>query len=162
MEFIEVPISYLLGIPSSNMKYIDPHVLEDMVVVDLDTDYPLNDVFEDKKTRTKSKQPILLPASVASNISKAIYQLLRAEEEADDFGRMRMGSTRTFPRMEMESLAEGEFLSLVAVEVLPKRNIFPRRNNSKGHFAKIPAFHVVFCYLSTLSPEQSFKGHSRK
>ena len=117
MEFIEAPLSYLLGIPSSNLKYIDPHALEDVVVVDLDTDYSSNEVFEGRKTKTKSKQPIPLPASVASNISKAVYQLLRAEEEVEDFGNMRLGNTRTFPRMEMESLAEREFRLAVAVEV---------------------------------------------
>ena len=41
LEFIEAPLSYLLGIPSSCLEQnmVDPTVLEDIVVVDLDTGF---------------------------------------------------------------------------------------------------------------------------
>ena len=37
LEFVEAPLSYFLGIPTSSLKLIDPNVLEDVVVVDLDS-----------------------------------------------------------------------------------------------------------------------------
>ena len=41
LEFIEAPLSYLLGIPSSCLEQnlVDPAVLEDIVVVDLDNGF---------------------------------------------------------------------------------------------------------------------------
>jgi hypothetical protein len=36
LEFIEAPLSYFLGVPSSVMKFIDPQALKDVVVFDLD------------------------------------------------------------------------------------------------------------------------------
>ena len=117
MEFIEAPLSYLLGVPTCNMKYVDPSILDDVVVVDLDRDYSSNDVFEGRRSGMKTKTPTPLPASVASNISKAVYRLLRAEEEVEDFGNSHIGGPRASPRMEPESLAEREFRLDVVIEV---------------------------------------------
>jgi len=116
MEFLEAPLSYLLGVPSCNMQHVDPVVLEDIVVVDLDRDFSSD--FEGRRSGLKTKSPVPLPAAVASNISKAVYRLIRAEEEKE----VSMGSTnfpgmRSFPRLEPESLPEREFRLAVAIEV---------------------------------------------
>jgi hypothetical protein len=46
LEFVEAPLSYLLGIPTSSLKLIDPNALEDVVVVDLDSDFGSSDYFD--------------------------------------------------------------------------------------------------------------------
>jgi hypothetical protein len=46
LEFVEAPLSYFLGIPTSSMKLIDPNVLDDVVVVDLDSDFGSSDYFD--------------------------------------------------------------------------------------------------------------------
>ena len=46
LEFVEAPLSYFLGIPTSSIKLIDPNVLEDVVVVDLDSDFGSSDYFD--------------------------------------------------------------------------------------------------------------------
>lgn len=118
MEFLEAPMSFLLGVPSCNMDYVDPALLEDIVVVDLDRDFAGNEYFERRRTGTKSKSPIPLPAASASNISKAVYKLLRAEDEVEDsFDATGFTVARTFPRIEPESLAEREFRISVGLEV---------------------------------------------
>jgi hypothetical protein len=46
LEFIEAPLSYLLGIPTASLKLVDPNALEDVVVVDLDSGFTSPDYFE--------------------------------------------------------------------------------------------------------------------
>jgi len=46
LEFVEAPLSYFLGIPTSSVKLIDPTALEDVVVVDLDSDFGSSDYFD--------------------------------------------------------------------------------------------------------------------
>lgn len=46
LEFVEAPLSYLLGIPTSSLEQIDPSALEDVVVVDLDSDFGSSDYFD--------------------------------------------------------------------------------------------------------------------
>lgn len=118
LEFLEAPLSFLLGIHSSHMKFIDPFLLEDVVVVDLNSDFSLVDQFEGRHAGGKSKTPMHLPASVANNISTAVYRLLRAEEKAEEecFG-ANMAAFRPFPRLEPESLPEKEFRIAVAMEI---------------------------------------------
>jgi WD40 repeat protein len=117
IEFIEAPLSFLLGVPSCNMKLIDPAQLEDIVVVDLDRDFS-TDYFEGRRTGLKSKSPTPLPAIVASNISKAVHRLLRAEEEVEEsFTAGNFAGGVSFSRMEPESLPEREFRLAVALEV---------------------------------------------
>jgi WD40 repeat protein len=117
LEFIEAPLSYLLGVASCNLKHLDPSALEDVVVIDLDRDYSSNDAFNGQRSQIKTKAPTPLPASVASNVSKAVYRLLRAEEELDDFGKGNIHNVRAFARMEPESLAERDFRLAIAFEV---------------------------------------------
>jgi len=76
MEFIEAPLSFLLGVPSCNMDLVDPTVLEDIVVVDLDRDFSTSDYYEGRRNGMKTKSPVPLPAAAASNISKAVYHWL--------------------------------------------------------------------------------------
>ena len=65
-----------------------------------------------------SKVPTTLPASVSSNISKAVFRLLREEEEVEEqFGSSTYASTRHLPRLEGESLAEREFRISVAQQI---------------------------------------------
>lgn len=39
IEFVEAPLSYFLGVPSCNMKWIDKSALSDVVVIDLDNGF---------------------------------------------------------------------------------------------------------------------------
>lgn len=118
MEFIEAPLSFLLGVPSCNVIHLDPTILEDIVVVDLDRDFSTTEFFESRRNGHKTKTPVPLPASMASNISKAVYRLIRAEEELEDsFGSSNFPGSRPFPRLEPESLPEREFRLSVALEV---------------------------------------------
>jgi hypothetical protein len=36
LEFVEAPLSFLLGVPTASLKLIDPIVLTELVVVDID------------------------------------------------------------------------------------------------------------------------------
>ncbi|GKZ01322.1 hypothetical protein MPSEU_001083200 [Mayamaea pseudoterrestris] len=116
IELIEAPLSYLIGVPSCNMKYIDPRQVEDVIFVDLDKDFSSADYQESKDAGAKLKSSTPLPASVASNISKAVYRLLRTEEENEDEDVV-VPTERSFPRMEAESAAEREFRVAVAIEI---------------------------------------------
>ena len=111
MEFVEAPVSFLIGVPSCNMCFVDPGILEDIVVVDLDRDFSTSDYFEGRRIGLKTKSPIPLPASVASNIAKAVHRLIRADDQLGSSG------SRPFPRIEPESLPEKEFRVSVALEV---------------------------------------------
>lgn len=117
MEFIEAPVSFLLGVPSCNVQLLDPSILEDIVVVDLDRDFSSSDYFEVRRNGHKTRSPVPLPAAVASNISKAVFRLIRAEEEVKSFGASNLTGPRSFPRMEPENLPEREFRISVALEV---------------------------------------------
>ena len=68
-------------------------------------------------TFSASKVPNPLPSSVSSNISKAIFRLLREEEEIDDQYGSAFSDTRHLPRMDGESLAEREFRIIIAQQI---------------------------------------------
>jgi len=36
IEFLDAPLSYFLGVPSPNLKYVDRAILREVVVIDLD------------------------------------------------------------------------------------------------------------------------------
>jgi WD40 repeat protein len=118
LEFVEAPLSFILGIPTCNLQLIDPYALEELVVVDLDNGFSPADYFESRRSpRTERKGPTPLPTNVATNISKAWYRLLRAEEEVEEeFGHTLLGE-ESLPRLETESLAEREFRISVAIEI---------------------------------------------
>jgi hypothetical protein len=118
MGLIEAPLSFIVGVPTTNMQYIDPYLLEDLVVVDLDKDFSTSDYFESRPDKPKSRTPTPLPATVASNVSKAVHRLLRAEEEVEDENvAILQPGERSFPRMAAESPAEREFRVAIAMEV---------------------------------------------
>ncbi|KAL7562277.1 hypothetical protein ACA910_014498 [Epithemia clementina (nom. ined.)] len=119
MEFIEAPLSYLLGIPSSSMRLISPQSLEDVVVIDLDNDFSGASGHVDELRDSNTKTPTPLPASTALNIQKAVYRLLQKSDDNDD-DENASGSfppSRSFPRMEPETLVEREFRIAIAIEI---------------------------------------------
>jgi WD40 repeat protein len=96
---------------------IDPHALDDVVVIDLDNGFTSPDYFEARRTGG-TKHPTPLPASVATNVSKAVYRLLRAEEEVEEeFGGGNYDTQQSLPRLETESLAEREFRVSIAIQI---------------------------------------------
>lgn len=118
LEFVEAPLSYILGIPTCNLKLIDPRALDDVVVIDLDNGISSIDQYQRKRqTGGANKHPTPLPAPVAANISRAVYKLLRLEEEMEEeFGSVDFGE-QMLPRLESESLPEREFRVEVAIEI---------------------------------------------
>jgi len=119
LEFVEAPLSFMLGIPTCNLQLIDPYALEDIVVIDLDNGISPLEFLESGRRSSKidRKSPTPLPANVATNISKAWHRLLRAEEEVEEqFGNNMLGE-QSLPRLEGESLAEREFRIAVAMEI---------------------------------------------
>ncbi|GAX11774.1 hypothetical protein FisN_7Lh156 [Fistulifera solaris] len=117
MEFIEAPMPYLLGIPSCNMKHIDPSVLEDVVVVNIDQG--LGDIFESEQGRNQMyKSPTPLPLPVTISIERAVSKVVRAGEDAEaPNGNSRVTGVQTFPRMEPESAIEREFRLSIAIDI---------------------------------------------
>eukprot|EP00980_Cylindrotheca_fusiformis_P013264 scaffold3373_cov137-Cylindrotheca_fusiformis.AAC.24 len=119
LEFVEAPLSFILGIPTCNLQLVEPYIFEELVVIDLDNGFSPIDYYEGNRrsARMEKRSPTPLPANVATNISKAWYRLLRAEEEIEEqFGNTMLGE-QSLPRLEDESLAEREFRISVAVEV---------------------------------------------
>lgn len=116
MEFIEAPLSYFLGVPSCNLQYIDKEILYDVVVVDIDNG--LSPDFFDGRRMRATKLPMPLPASISSNISKAVFRLIKEEDRVtEDFAATAYFSSRHLPRLETESLAEREFRVAVAIQI---------------------------------------------
>jgi hypothetical protein len=119
IEFVEAPLSYLLGIPSCNLKLIDPRSLDDTVVVDLNKVFTASEYSPDKlKSKSEgSKHPPHLPATISTNLSNAVYKLILAEEQMEEeYGGSEM-LEQSLPRLETESLAEREFRVTVAIEI---------------------------------------------
>lgn len=119
LEFVEAPLSFILGIPTCNLQLVEPYALEELVVIDLDNGFSPVDFHEGNRrsSRIEKRSPTPLPANVATNISKAWYRLLRAEEEVEEqFGNTMLGEP-SLPRLEDESLAEREFRISVAIEI---------------------------------------------
>jgi len=119
IEFVEAPLSYLLGIPSCNLKLIDPRALDDTIVFDLNKKFSPSE-FSHEKAKSKSagnKHPPPLPTSLSTNLTHAVYKLLHAEEQMEEeyngFGFLE----HSFPRLDNESLAEREFRVTIAIEI---------------------------------------------
>jgi WD40 repeat protein len=120
IEIVEAPISYMLGIPSCNLKFIEHGALDDTVVVDLNKGFSSADYSQEKmksKAVGSMKHPPPLPGSLATNVSNAVYKLLRAEEEIEEEYRGYDMLEHNFPRLESESLAEREFRVTIAIEI---------------------------------------------
>jgi len=118
LDMVEAPLSYIIGVLSCNMELIDEQVFAEIVVIDLDNGFSSPDYYEGRRNGRLSKTPVPLPASVASNISKAVFRLLREEEEVEEeYGTNNMHGSRSLPRLEGESLAEREFRIAVALQI---------------------------------------------
>jgi hypothetical protein len=118
LEMVEAPISYFIGVPSCNMKWIDKAALVDVVVVDLDNGFSSSDYFDGRRSNDESIAPTPLPAAISSNISKATFRLLREDEELQEqYGTSHFSDSHHLPRLEGESLAEREFRITVAHQV---------------------------------------------
>jgi WD40 repeat protein len=119
IEFVEAPLSYLLGTHSNNLKLIEPGALDDTVVFDLNKEFSSAE-YSPEKVKSKSigsKHPPPLPASIAANLSNAVYKLLHAEEQMEEeYGESDL-LEQSFPRLENESLAEREFRVTVSIEI---------------------------------------------
>jgi WD40 repeat protein len=117
ITFVEAPVSYFIGVPSCNMKFVDKDALIDVVVIDLDNGFSSPDYFNGRRNHDSSLSTPL-PASVSSNISKAIFKLLREEEEVhEQYGTSAFSGSRHLSRLEGESLAERDFRIAVAHQV---------------------------------------------
>jgi WD40 repeat protein len=115
ITFVEAPVSYFIGVPTCNMKFIQKHMLTDVFVIDLDNGLSSVDYFDGRLGLDNSRAPSPLPASVSSNISKAIFRLLREEEEIQDhFGLCTFSDNHHLTRLESESLAERDFRITIA------------------------------------------------
>eukprot|EP00804_Cyclotella_cryptica_P013031 CCRYP_002346-RC/>CCRYP_002346-RC protein AED:0.04 eAED:0.04 QI:400/1/1/1/1/0.85/7/1256/1761 len=116
LEFLEAPLSFFVGIPTICLQYCDRNVLSEIVVVDLDniassTDY-------DGRRGPRTKIPTALPASVSTSISKAVFRLLREEDEIDaQMNAATFPGCRRSARLENESMAERKFRIHVAIQI---------------------------------------------
>ena len=117
LEFVEAPLSYIVGIPTPSLRLVNPKTLEDVVVVDLNKEGSSADFFESRRSGMGNKSPSPLPANASSNISKAVFRLLRAEKDVDDLVSGKCLAVQTFPRLDGESLAEREFRITVAIQI---------------------------------------------
>jgi hypothetical protein len=117
ITFVEAPVSYFIGVPTCNMKFVDKSALADVVVIDLDNGFSSPDYFDGRRNES-STTSIPLPASVSSNISKAVFRLLREEEEIqEEFGASTFSDSRYLSRLEAESRAERDFRITIAHQV---------------------------------------------
>ena len=74
--------------------------------------------YNHRRSAPSSRATTPLPASVSSNISKAIFRLLRDEDEVQEqFGASNFSETRHLPRLDNESLAERNFRIAVAQQI---------------------------------------------
>lgn len=118
LEMVEAPLSYFIGVPSCNMKWIDKTALVDVVVVDLDNGFSSSDYFDGRRNNDESIAPTPLPAAVSSNISKATFRLLREDEELqEEYGTSHFSDSNHLPRLEGETLAEREFRVTLAHQI---------------------------------------------
>jgi len=116
LEFLEAPLSFFVGIPTANLKFVDKNVLSEIVVVDLNDVASSTDYEGRRGPRTKI--PPALPASVSTSISKALHRLLREEDalEAQMQASIFPGCRRS-PRLENESLPERKFRIHAAIQI---------------------------------------------
>ena len=117
ITFVEAPVSYFIGVPTCNMKFVDKSALADVVVIDLDNGFSSPDYFDGRRNDSAMTYTPL-PASVSSNISKAIFRLLREEEEIEEqYGTSPFSDSHHLSRLEAESHAERDFRITVAHQI---------------------------------------------
>ena len=116
LEILDAPLPFFVGVTSANLKFVDQSVLSEIVVVDLDdvagaTEY-------DGRRGARTKIPPALPASVSTSISKALFRLLREDDELEELMKTSMfpGCRRSL-RLENESMPERKFRIHVAIQI---------------------------------------------
>ena len=116
LEILDAPLPFFVGAVSANLKFVDKNLLSEIVVVDLDdvagsTEY-------DGRRGVRTKIPPALPASVSTSISKALFRLLREDDELEELMKASMfpGSRRSV-RLENESMPERKFRIHVAIQI---------------------------------------------
>eukprot|EP00978_Attheya_sp_CCMP212_P010248 scaffold24664_cov38-Attheya_sp.AAC.1 len=119
LEFVEAPLSFLLGVPTASLKLMDPIVLTELVVVDIDNASAGNPASVRNDNARGVNPSTALPASVAHNISRAVFRLLREEKAVEEEYRTSalFCTTRQLPRVEAETLPEREFRIAMAVQI---------------------------------------------
>jgi hypothetical protein len=160
LEFVEAPLSYMLGVPTQNLRLTDPLALEDVVVIDLDSGFSSSTSLArrnaSKPGANKNSPP--LPSQVANNIARAVHKLLRAEEDLDmEFGMMDM-ACHSLPGLETESLAEREFRVSVAIEVC---SLLRGYQECTGTVFNRDKFLKVAPALYENKPDKIGRGHGR-
>ena len=116
LEILDAPLPFFVGAASANLKFVDQSVLSEIVVVDLDdvagsTEY-------DGRRGARTKIPPALPASVSTSISKALFRLLREDDELEELMKASIfpGCRRSL-RLENESMPERKFRIHVAIQI---------------------------------------------
>ena len=116
LEILDAPLPFFVGVASVNLKFVDQSTLSEIVVVDLDdvagsTEY-------DGRRGARTKIPPALPASVSTSISKALFRLLREDDELEELMKTSMfpGCRRSL-RLENESMPERKFRIHVAIQI---------------------------------------------
>ncbi len=116
LEILDAPLPFFVGVATATLKYVDKSVLSELVVVDLDdvagsTEY-------DGRRGTRTKIPPALPASVSTSISKALFRLLREDDELEELMKTAMfPGCRRSPRLENESMPERKFRIHVSLQI---------------------------------------------
>ena len=116
LEVLDAPLPYFVGLPTASLQTVDKSSLSEIVVVDLDDVASFTEY--DSRRGPRSKVPPALPASVSASISKAVYRLLKEEDELDKMTEKTFfPGTRPSPRLEAESLPERMFRIHVAMQI---------------------------------------------
>lgn len=116
LEILDAPLPFFVGAATANLKFVDQSVLSEIVVVDLDdvagsTEY-------DGRRGARTKIPPALPASVSTSISKALFRLLREDDELEELMKTSMfPGCRRSRRLENESMPERKFRIHVAIQI---------------------------------------------
>jgi len=116
LEILDAPLPFFVGVPTASLKNVEKGTLSEIVVVDLDDVASFAEY--DSRRGPRNKVPPALPASVSTSISKAVYHLLKEEDELEiETEKIFLPGTRRSPRLESESLPERMFRIHVALQI---------------------------------------------
>ena len=114
LEMLDAPMPFFVGLPTASLQNVEKRTLSEIVVVDLD------DIasFTEHGRGPRNKVPPALPASVSTSISKAVYRLLKEEDELEkEMEKNFFPGMRRSPSLESESLPERMFRIHVALQI---------------------------------------------
>jgi len=116
LEILDAPLPFFVGLPTASLKYVDKSILSEVVVVDLDDVSSFTEY--DARRGPRTKIPPALPASVSTSISKAVFRLLKEDDELEQQMRTRFFvGLRRSSRLEIETLPERMFRIHVALQI---------------------------------------------